>query len=265
MFPMQNCSQDGVQFETLGNGDVVIAGTNTPSPSSNPPSLPVTVPPPNGDPLPDPNDPMPPEPEPPQVCVEGKVLGIYADPSESGEINEANFLGEITAYSGEVSSVENYNYHSYSAHPVVGPQPSGYFFNVFFYEGSDGLSVNFFGNVDAGGSSYNKMELDILISGNQNSDDVLLSDDNMELRLDGFEDGHNLYSGRFEYWSNTDGGVIGPLVDDDYKLEFRFNNMGDINDARFYSADGSSFQLNSDGDFTSFIIAYRSTQNCQEE
>jgi len=193
------------------------------------------------------------------TCVSGKELGVWLDPDNSGVIRAQNYLGSVVSYQGPLSAADNYDYYSASAHPVVGPTPIGYEANVFFYEGPDGLAITFFANIDAGGSSNNIFNVDLSISGNQNKDSVLLSDDKNELQ----QVSAGQYQGRFHYWYNTDGGVIGPLVGQNYKILVHFDQTGDIKTARFYSADGQSFTLgNNSQNISSFIIAYQKYQNC---
>ena len=203
-------------------------------------------------------------------CVPGKRLAIWLDPDESGIIAQENYLGSIVSYSGNETVADNYNYYSFSAHPNIGPQPIGFHLNVFFYEGEDGLGFNFFANIDSNdeskGSSNNQVDIDIIVSGNDGADDVLISDDNHELNLVSRENNSDraIYAGRFHYWYNTDGGAVGPLIGNDYKIQAKILNTGDLTNARFYSADGSSFLLHdTTSEITSFIIAFESYEACQ--
>lgn len=202
--------------------------------------------------------------EPPVVCVKGRRLGVWLDPQESGEIRQENYLGSFVAYKGEKTMAENYNYYSVSAHPIVGPTPAGFAAHTFFYEGSDGLGLSFYANVDEGGSAGNEYTVEVLVSNNQLADNVVLSDDAAELtRMSQTQEG-SIYSGKFKYWSNTDGGVIGPFVGTEYKIQFRVKNSGDISTAKFYSADGGSFQLkDKNNGISSFIISYLSYEECR--
>lgn len=196
-------------------------------------------------------------------CVPGKRLAIWLDPDDSGDIKAENYLGFVVSYSGKKSAEDNYNYYSASAHPLVGPSPIGFESHVFFYEGKDGLALNFFSNIDSGGSSNNRVDLDIEVSGNAQMDSVILSDDGHELKQVSSSGGLNSYEGRFHYWNNTDGGVIGPFQGENYKIHVRVLQTGDIQNARFYSANGYSFQLkDQQQDISSFIITFESIENC---
>jgi hypothetical protein len=191
-------------------------------------------------------------------CIPGKRLGVWLDPNNSGKKEESNYLGSFVAFNGSLNSEANYNYYSASAHPEVGPTPEGFALNVFFYDGSDGLSLNFFSNIDAGGSSDNIVNLDVKTSGNDNLDKVILSDDNNELKKN--SDGN--YSARFHYWSNTDGGVIGPFDGTDFEIHVSMLETGDVVKARFFTSNGNGFDLKHNNSISSFIIAYKSFETC---
>jgi len=198
-----------------------------------------------------------------KTCVEGQRLGLWLD-TDNDEV-EDKYQGSFVAYSGSETAKKNYNYYSASAHPIVGPNPSGFKSTVFFYEGSDGIHLFFFHNVDAGGSEYNEVQWKMAVSDNNMEDDVVLSDDNAELKVEERNDNESItrYDASFRYWKNTDGGVIGPLVGDDYKIVVRNVGAGDISDSKFYSADGEDLSLENDnGDLSSFIIKFESYESC---
>ncbi|MCC6137798.1 MAG: hypothetical protein IT287_04150, partial [Bdellovibrionaceae bacterium] len=199
------------------------------------------------------------------ACVPGKRLGIWLDPDNSGNFKDENKLGFIVSYSGALTAAANYNYYSASAHPHVGPVPIGFKTNVFFYEGPDGLAISMFSNIDEAGSADNQVDIDIETLGNANSDKVLLSDDGGELKfISASGSGVRLYQGRFHYWTNTDGGVIGPFYGENFKIRVKFLSTGDIQDARFYSANGYSFNLkDSENQISSFMIAYEDYEDCK--
>ena len=206
--------------------------------------------------------------ETPQNCVQGQRLGIWLDPDESGQLLESNYLGAIVSYSGEETVANNYNYYSASAHPIVGPTPAGFETHVFFYEGSDGLALNFYSNIDANdesqGSEDNTVHVDGVVSANNGSDGVMISDDGGELKLTNKSASQAVYEGRFQYWYNTDGGAIGPLVTNDYRIQVKFLATGDITNALFYLADGQSFTLKDNGNnISSFVIAFKDYELCQ--
>lgn len=193
-------------------------------------------------------------------CVEGDILEVYLDPDSTGAVVEENYLGSIVSYTGSLSSADNYNYYSASAHPVKGPNPVGFEAKNFFYNGTDGLSYNFFANVDEAGSADNSVDVDIQVEGNSLNDSVLLSDDAVELE----ETSPAHYEGRFRYWYNTDGGVIGPLqTASGLKVKVQFLASGDVTTARFYSANGFHFSIDKDiGEISSFVMQTAGFNNC---
>ncbi len=192
-------------------------------------------------------------------CVSGQKLNVYLDPLATGVIDQNQYLGSIVSYQGEETAADNFNYFSESAHPIIGPVPIGFETNVFFYEGSDGLALTFYANIDGGGSSNNKLEIDITTEGNADQDRVLLSDDGNELKKVG-----EIYEGRFQYWNNTDGGVIGPFKKTSpFKIKVAILETGDIETARFYSANNFHFSLSSAiTPVSSFVIANESYHTC---
>jgi len=202
---------------------------------------------------------------PPKNCTEGVSLGIWLDVDSSGKIAAKNYLGEIVPYTGRLSSVKNYNYYSASAHPKQGPIPRGFEANIFFYEETNGdYSLNFFANLDGGGSHGSKFDIDLNVSGNNLRDYVLLSDDKLELKKVMVASGSSTYKGRFHYWKNTDGGVIGPLRGDDFTIQVKLSELGDNKEALFYSANGSSFKLKTKVDVSpAFIIQKNRFVSCE--
>jgi hypothetical protein len=173
-------------------------------------------------------------------------------------------LGSFLAYKGDKTAYENYNYYSASAHPIVGPQPKGFFESVFMYIDKDGKSyLNIFWGVDGGGSADTKVDVDIKTSGNAKADSVILSDDSGEMKLKSSTADENNYEGRFQYWSNTDGAVIGPFTTEEYKIEVSVLNGGDNKDAKFYSQDGNDLTLLDGGNLSSFEISFKGVRTCK--
>lgn len=195
-------------------------------------------------------------------CVQGKKLGIWLDDANQ------TFLGDIVTYSGNISAESNYNYYSASAHPINGPTPIGYELHNFFYEGTDGLMLNFYGNVDSDdeskGSADNQYSLKITTAGNDNADDVVFvddpnnADDVVTVQKKGAE---NEYNAKFHYWYNTDGAVIGPFNGEYFEIHVQIVSAGDLQGARFYSANSSSFNLGQ-SQTLSYIIRYREYEDC---
>lgn len=170
-------------------------------------------------------------------CENERRLAIFLDNNKNGLIDEGEKLGEVSAFVGNISTADNYNYYSASAHPVHGPTPSGYQGNVFFYNGLDGLSLNFFFNVDGGGSSDNQVKWDISTSGNSFGDSILVADDpgSDELTEIGILGEWKNYQGDWHYWYNTDGGAIGPFIGQDFEIKVVMRDKGDVQDIKFYS------------------------------
>ncbi len=194
-------------------------------------------------------------------CQEGTRLGVWLDDDNDGV--EDSFKGSFVAYQGDISAVDNYNYFSFSAHPIFGPKPKGFQSTVFFYQGNEGLTLFFFHNIDEGGSEENRVRWDITTSDNDFKDKVIFSDDKRELTLEAKTSKEQLYHGRFKYWENTDGGVIGPFVGEDFRIHIENVGDGDIKQAQFYSSDTTTMDLlDSKKDLNSFIIKYHSYEDC---
>ena len=167
---------------------------------------------------------------------------------------------DIISYAGPVSAYENYNYYSASAHPIYGPKPVDDRFNIFFYKDEKGLNLNLLANKDESEVRWSKVYVDIEITGNTLEDEVILSDDDLELKkID-----QNSYRGRFRYGGNTDGGVIGPIgIDDNFTIVIKFLETETNTEARFFSASGDDFVLeDSDGQISSFKISYKDYVDC---
>jgi len=200
------------------------------------------------------------------VCQQqlAKTMGVWLVDEGVTVIDDATYLGDIAAYTGALSSAANYGYYSASAHPVVGPEPLGFETNVYFYEGTDGLALTFFSNLDAGGSDDSTVNWDIRTYSNDNLDSVLLGDEPNELSESVISAQEKLYQARFRYWVNTDGGVIGPFLGGDFEIWVNVLESGDNTTAVFYSADGTSFALANDAGIASFAIAFKSDAACAE-
>lgn len=170
-------------------------------------------------------------------CENQRRLSIFLDTNKNDMVDDGEKLGEVSAYNGDISTDANYNYYSASAHPINGPQPSGYAGNVFFYNGSDGLSFNFFFNVDNGGSKDNTVKWEISTKGNSNQDAIMVADDPNGNELTDMSplDDWKRYLGDWRYWSNTDGGAIGPFVGYQYEIKVKMIDRGDVANIKFYS------------------------------
>ncbi len=128
-----------------------------------------------------------------------------------------------------------------------------------------------FFNVDEGGSDYNKVVWEVYTSNNNNSDTVLLSDDNMELKklgstMDASQS--QTYKGIWQYWKNTDGGVIGPFLGNNFEIKVKMIEKGDVNDVKFHSANAEDdvFLLSDKDEVnTTFFIKFYDQEVCGYE
>lgn len=199
-------------------------------------------------------------------CFAAAHLGVWLDKNDDGKTDGETYLGRIYAYKGQKSHRKNYDYYSYSAHPIIGPTPIGFESHIFFYEHPDGFSFNFYHNQDEGGSKDNSVKWLISTANNERKDRVILSDDKGELKeLSSLKNHSNkYYLGKWRYWSNTDGGVIGPFRGSEFEIKVKVSNTGDLKTATFYSADGNNYSLMSeDGkSLSSFIIKYEGRETC---
>ena len=177
---------------------------------------------------------------------------------------------KVQSYSGPLPTDINYNYYSYSGHPIVGPTSTAFEGNFFMTEGSDGVAFNFVYSVDAGGSPDNQVSMDVIISGNDGEDQVLLSDDSAEVKRSVDENGTATYQARLRYWSNTDGGAIGPINNKDFKARVKIYYVGDNKKVGFHSADGQSLPLelaqSTPSLFSEFEVTFaEETEECSQE
>ncbi len=178
-------------------------------------------------------------------------------------------LTDVMSYKGGTSTAMNYNYYSWSAHPIMGPAPNDYEGNFFLYEGSDGMALNFFFNIDAGGSSHNKVQLDVEVKNNTLTDSVILSDDALEVQKVDTASPVSLYKAAMEYWYNTDGAVIGPFDGDDLEIKVRVHNIGDTKTLAFHAEDGRHLALKQQSNtlYSEFLIKYEElkTTDCSSQ
>lgn len=205
-----------------------------------------------------------------------KVLTLWKDANNDGVEDEDGELGEILPYSGDKTAKDNYNYDDASAHPINGPAPLPFETHVFFYEGTDGLSFNFYFNIDEGGTASNDIVWKITTSGNNKNDSVIFSDEFRngvpELKKidpeNETQQGQTVYKGDFHYGYNTDGGVIGPFVTDNFRI--RVENLStadnDTIKAGFYSSNDEVLDLMNQETqrVNSFIIAFKEQVICND-
>lgn len=153
------------------------------------------------------------------------------------------WLGQISAYTGTESHVDNYNYYSASGHPINGPTPTAYNTHFWLYYNTveQTMSFNLIHNVDAGGGNYwNFVTMDLYFM--DMGYGVILQDDDPENQgQGGFADqGGGLMWADFAYNYNTDGGVIGfdPYDCCDWLIGIDPLAIGDIYRMGFASGDG---------------------------
>ncbi|MCP4569633.1 MAG: PEP-CTERM sorting domain-containing protein [FCB group bacterium] len=170
------------------------------------------------------------------------MYGIWQDTDGDG-VKDVH-LGNVSAYTGAASAYDNMDYYSASVHPINGPAPEAHRSKMFMYDNSDGLSLGFFHNIDAGGNQYwNRVKWDIKISGMSSafgmSDDGNLTQSEFK-QLDAFN-----YSGNWNYINNTDGGMIEDLVATSSYWEIAIDpsEFGSVRDWGMYSGDGSAINL----------------------
>ncbi len=201
-------------------------------------------------------------------------LAIWPDHNKDGFADSLLPLGYISSYRGKESAVENYNYYSASAHIINGPTPTGFESRVFMYQpnDSDGIYLFFYFNIDNGGSIDNQVSWDLISKRNSILDSVIVTDDpndpkvGKELALKSHDSvaQTNYYQGRFHYWSNTDGGVIGPFKGTNFEIGVNVLSSGDLNKATFFSSDNKTFSLtDQNNNLSSFIISFDSTSACE--
>jgi hypothetical protein len=124
-------------------------------------------------------------------------------------------LGTITPYTGDLDGATNYSYDPLtdSGFPAYGPTPTVSWGQIFFYEGSDGLSFNVLLNAYTGSpNEEGSADWNISVVGSATDPSVLLADDPDTFELT--EPVANQFTGDWSWNSRTDGGVIGELSGD---------------------------------------------------
>jgi hypothetical protein len=201
---------------------------------------------------------------------------VYLDKNKNGVADSDEELGRITAFQGNLSARKNYNYFSASAHPIHGPQPEVRVSKLFLYQNAKGAHLNFFHNTDNGGSEYNNVKWTIRTSNNFLQDRREFSDDRLELQEhvimpmaeaqshaqtqsyahpDIYFSNEKFYSANWNYWSNTDGGVIGPFANySESSIQIDMEKLGDIEIIQFASQDGQNISVQNSDEPMRFIL-----------
>ncbi len=151
---------------------------------------------------------------------------VWQDMDDNGV--KDTVIGTITEYTGAISTVAEYNWHSVSAHPVNGPSAEAFVAKAYLYSGTDGLSLIFFDDIDGDinpggcstlncGSPDEIVILNITVIGSEAN--VQLSDDPRspgEFREE-VGDTENFFF-MSHHKDNTDGGALGPLEGDTWEI-----------------------------------------------
>ena len=198
------------------------------------------------------------------TCQPGSKLALWADQNKDGQKDE--LLGYIVAYRGQESAAKNYNLYKNSAYPKIGPKPKTLASHIYFYDGPEGLSFNFFHNVDNDNPVDNKIYWDIFIKNNNFADQLLLSDDPDEVKTESRSANSTYYKAYVHYKKNTDGGVIGPFTTKNVEIKVTTaQGKGNMSDSIFYSANGDIYSLGNKKQLDSFIITYDSVETCAKK
>ncbi len=181
------------------------------------------------------------------VAVTANATQFYVWQDADRDGFKDTIVGTIESYSGGLTGAANFGYSSASAHPVNGPTPAPYVSWLYMYEGTDGLSLGFFHNIDAGGNTaywnHVRWELDFT---NMNSNLALVDDGTPENRGEiGIVRTGNHYDAGWAYANNTDGGVINRLdpTSQNWCIAIDPEIFGDIQYWYAGSSDGNHVEL----------------------
>ena len=220
------------------------------------------------------------------TCVSGNVMSIWAGDQRTST-DSSNLLGNVTAYTDNSSSVktasQNYNLSGSSVNLTHGPTPTANTGNVFFYNQYDNtthLYLFYMFGVE-GNSVADTIKIDIFTDNNSSTDAVVVADDtSTEIGIQGSGCGSSAacYKGRHAYNSaNSDGGVIGPFSGTNYRIFVDLGGtstidnsstltLGNLDSFKFYSKDGSSFDLSdNESDWypvDNFTVGYNTSLDC---
>jgi len=220
------------------------------------------------------------------TCTPGNVLSIWSGDQRTST-DSSNLLGNVTAYTDNSSSVktasQNYNYYDASVHLTHGPTPTATTGNVFFYNQYDNTTHLYFFYMFGvkGNSSADTIKIDIFTDNNSSTDTVVVEDDTSSeigKQNSGCGSSAACYKGRHAYNSaNSDGGVIGPFSGSSYRIFIDLQGfstitpadnltLGKLESFKFYSKDGSSFDLSdNESDWypvDNFTVGYNTTLDC---
>ncbi len=162
------------------------------------------------------------------------------------------YLGNINPFTGGITGAANYNFFSWSAHPINGPAPVEKEAHIFMYDGLDGLNfTTVFSKEDSNNVGAGRVKWDISIAGSTTGTAVRLSDDGSELT----ETSADFYRGRWKYNNkNTDGGVIGEIGGAAWTITIDPIKYQNVSALKVFDYSGSFFSLNLNTDITGEIV-----------
>ena len=220
------------------------------------------------------------------TCTTGNVMSIWAGDQRTST-DSSKFIKNITAYTDNSSSVktasQNYNYSGSSVNLTHGPTPTATTGNVFFYNQYDNTThlYLFYMFGVKGNSVADTIWIDIFTDNNSSTDAVEVHDDNANeigKQSSGCGSSDACYKGRHAYNSaNSDGGVIGPFSGTNYRIFVDLGGtstidnsstltLGNLDSFKFYSKDGSSFDLSdNESDWypvDNFTVGYNTSFDC---
>ena len=189
------------------------------------------------------------------------------DVSESSEVCTTNFaaysgsladenqlLNEFSVYQGTDSALDNYDYYSSSAHPLIGPTPQARVAQFFIYQNDDGYYLNFVVDEDNSSTTGGAIAGSVVVTDNSDVDDLVIADEGSEVTASTVSSTEARYDFSFNYARNTDGFVIGPISGVSLKIQVQIDSSSNVDTMGFYAADGF-FDVSD----SSILIALRET------
>jgi len=163
---------------------------------------------------------------------------VWQDMNDDGTPD--TFIGYVQPYDHGTDVTTAYNYYSWSSH-MSDPAPEAYISKLWLYD-HDEFSLGMFHNIDAGGSPHNVVAWELSVEGTNSH--VILSDDAFEFKAIS----PHFYKGTWQYWKNTDGGVLGINNTGSWTVKIHPVAWGDVEAWEFYSSDDTVLTLDKDHD-----------------
>lgn len=160
------------------------------------------------------------------------------------EVQEATAV--LFPFTGLLSAAENYNYFELSSHILSGPAAQSGRTAVYLYEGPDGPTLGFTHDLAGIESRSAHFTVEIVTSHNDKADKILLSDEPDEFKIADHSESATYYLGRFQYDLNTDGAVIGPFKNSDFRIHFKISTPDPWTGVDVASAKGASHPISTD-------------------